>query len=92
MSKGFFYYKRTVAVDFDGVIHSFNTPWNPERGVSFVPDPPNENAIQTLLHYLDAGHTVCIFSVRNRWWRGRRAMKKWLKKHYNELYGSGGNS
>jgi hypothetical protein len=53
--------RHTIAVDFDGVIHRYDSPW-------------------------------VIFSTRCKTWRGRMAMRKWLKKHaggaWNECMGT----
>lgn len=71
--------KYTVAVDFDGVIHSYTSPW---QGAHVIPDPPVEGAIEWLrstLYRFD----VAIMSTRNKTWRGRRAMRRWLWSHYN---------
>lgn len=75
-----------ICVDFDGVIHSYVSGW---QGVSVIPDPPVEGAIEWLMAHLpvpDAlglsapykGPEVVIYSSRSKSWRGRRAMKKWL--------------
>ena len=67
----------TVAVDFDGVIHAFDTPWT---AVEVIPDPPVEGAMDWLvetIQHLD----VVIFSVRGRRLTGRRAMRDWLREH-----------
>lgn len=80
-----------ICVDFDGVIHSYKSGW---KGVSEIPDPPVEGAIDWLMAHLpipDAlggcmaapykGPEVQIYSSRSKSWFGRRAMKNWLIKH-----------
>ncbi len=69
--------KRTVCVDFDGVIHSYTSPWVAPH---LIPDPPVDGALKWMREML--GHfQVLIFSTRCRTWRGRRAMRRWLWRH-----------
>jgi hypothetical protein len=75
----------TIAVDFDGVIHSYTSGW---QGAHVIPDPPVPGAID-FLAYLSADGTpanVVIFSSRAKTWRGRRAMKAWLCEHSGGLW------
>ena len=79
-----------LAVDFDGVLHSYKSGW---KGPRNIPDPPVEGAIDWLISLLGwpdsisvfgedyKNFKVCIFSSRSKYWGGRRAMKKWLVKH-----------
>lgn len=67
----------TIAVDFDGVIHSYTTPW---VNAWTIPDPPVEGAIEWLRSMV-SHFDVVIFSTRCKSWRGRRAMKRWLWLH-----------
>jgi len=72
----------TVAVDFDGVIHRYDTPFIAPH---IIPDEPVTGAIEWLhrtLQKLD----VAIMSTRNSTWRGRRAMRSWLKSHAGNLW------
>ena len=77
-----------ICVDFDGVIQSYVSGW---KGVSVIPDPPVEGAIEWLIEHLpvpDAlggcfapkyeGPIAQIYSSRSKSWFGRRAMRKWL--------------
>jgi hypothetical protein len=62
--------------DFDGVIHSYTSGWN---GISNLPDLPvvgSKAFLETLV--LTKNAKVVIYSCRNRYLRGRRAMKKYL--------------
>ena len=70
-------YKPTIAVDFDGVIHSYISGW---RGAHVIPDLPVEGAIEWLDGLLLRFHVV-IVSTRARTWRGRRAIRRWLRDH-----------
>ena len=75
----------TIAVDFDGVIHRYETPWiNPHT----IPDPPVDGAIEWL-HRMVQDFAVVIYSTRCRTWRGRRAVRAWLKKHAGQLWWEG---
>lgn len=67
----------TVAVDFDGVIHRYDSPW---INAHTIPDAPVDGAIEWLwftMQKLD----VVIFSTRCKTWRGRRAVRRWLKRY-----------
>jgi len=69
--------KFTVAVDFDGVLHSYISPWVAPH---VIPDPPVEGAMEWLFKTIQKFEVV-IFSTRCRTWRGRRAMRRWLLLH-----------
>jgi hypothetical protein len=70
---------RTVAVDFDGVLHDHSGVW---EGVSKINGPPVPGAIHWLVRLVEyarkKGYDVEVYSGRSRSWFGRRAMKKWL--------------
>ncbi len=82
--------KPVICVDFDGVIHSYKSGW---QGVGNIPDQPVDGAIEWLMAHLPVPDEICamapehegpivqIYSSRSKYWRGRRAMKKWLIKH-----------
>lgn len=69
---------KTIAVDFDGVIHAYTSGW---KGPRVIPDGPVEGAIDFLLESLSHGYTIAIYSSRSHAWGGRRAMKHWLEWH-----------
>ncbi len=71
----------TVAVDFDGVLHSYVTPWSNEYT---IPDPPVPGAIEWLQAMLAGGLDVVIFTTRGRTPAGRDAVHLWLAKHWPE--------
>lgn len=64
----------TICVDFDGVLHSYTSPW---VNAHTIPDEPVEGAIHWLLQMIEK-FDVVIFSTRCKTWRGRRAMRRWL--------------
>jgi hypothetical protein len=69
--------KKTILVDFDGVIHSYQQPW---RGARDIPDPPVRGAILWLHRMVnDDRFEICIYSARSRQWGGVRAMRRWLR-------------
>lgn len=67
----------TVAVDFDGVIHSYTTPW---VDAATIPDPPVPGAIDWLCKMLQR-FDVAITSTRNHQPGGVEAMRAWLRQH-----------
>lgn len=79
-----------LAVDFDGVLHSYTSGW---KGPRSIPDAPIPGAIEWLEKMCDVPEAlggsfvpakpfrVCIFSSRSRYWGGRRAIKRWLIAH-----------
>lgn len=72
----------TIAVDFDGVLHSYISPWTKPHE---IPDPPVEGAIDWLRSMI-SHFDVVIFSTRCKTWRGRRAIRDWLWKYSGEVY------
>lgn len=67
-------HKYTVAVDFDGVIHRYDTPW---IDAVTIPDPPVEGAIEWL-NEIAQKFDVVIFTTRGKHPEGRDAVMKWL--------------
>lgn len=68
--------KPTICIDFDGVLHSYESGW---QGIAVIPDSPVKGAIEWLLELLRDGMQPAIYSSRSSSLRGRRAMKAWLK-------------
>lgn len=69
--------KFTIAVDFDGVIHSYTTKW---VDAATVPDPPVPGVIEWMNTMLDE-FTIVIHTTRAKELEGRVAVRKFLKKH-----------
>jgi hypothetical protein len=69
--------KYTVAVDFDGVLHRYDSPW---VNAHTIPDPPVDGAL-LWLHKILQDFDVVIFSTRCKTWRGRRAVRRWIKEN-----------
>ena len=72
----------TLAVDFDGVLHSYTSGW---RGASVAKDPPVEDAMRFLSEATDA-FVVCIYSSRSNQPGGIEAMQEYLKHHLLEYW------
>jgi hypothetical protein len=67
--------KRTISVDFDGVLHSYINPFN-----EYQLDPPTDGAIQWLVEMTDK-FNVEICSTRAKTDRGRQAIIRWLLRN-----------
>jgi hypothetical protein len=66
--------RRTIAVDFDGVLHSYRSGW---IDAHTIPDPPNHGAMDWL-NRVSRTFEVVIFTTRAKTMRGRNAIKRWL--------------
>lgn len=82
--------KYTLACDFDGVIHQHITPW---KAAHIIEDPPIPDSIGWLWK-MNQKFKVVIFTTRGRTWRGRRAVKQFLRKysHPSQWYSGWGDS
>lgn len=70
-------FRRRLCIDFDGVLHSYTSPW---AGATVIPDPPVPGA-RDFLTAAVARFEVLIFSVRNQTEGGPEAMRAWLDLH-----------
>lgn len=70
--------KPILLLDFDGVIHSCSSGW---KGARTIQDAPVEGALEFIVKAQEV-FKVCIYSSRSRQFGGKRAMRKWLKRHY----------
>jgi hypothetical protein len=66
-----------LCLDFDGVLHQYDSPWVDEATIS---DGPVPGAIAFLLEAMQH-FKVCIYSSRSKKPEGVRAMREWLYKH-----------
>lgn len=67
----------TVAVDFDGVLHSHTSPWiNAET----IPDPPVPGAIEWL-NAITKDFDIIIHTTRGEHLAGQVAVCEWLRLH-----------
>lgn len=69
--------KWTIAVDFDGVIHSYTSPW---ESAEVIPDPPVPGVIDWL-NEMTKKFKVVIFTTRGKTENGRIAVMMYLRKH-----------
>ncbi len=63
---------RTIAIDFDGVIHKYSGGWKDGS----IYDEPVAGAFEAIKAFMDAGYSVFILSTRNP-----RQIKRWLDEH-----------
>lgn len=72
-------HKKILCIDFDGVIHRYNSGW---KGVDVIPDEPVPGAIQWLTSLVqDDEFEPMIYSSRSKETAGIDAMREWLLKH-----------
>ena len=76
-------FKKTICVDFDGVLHSYTSGW---QGADVVSDDPVDGAMEWLCDLLNYGFDVCIYSSRSGQEGGIQAMQEWLCAHGMALY------
>ncbi|MHC4405527.1 MAG: hypothetical protein ACYTG0_38265 [Planctomycetota bacterium] len=73
--------RRTVCLDFDGVIHSYSSGW---CGADVIPDPPVHGARDAIAR-LRRQFKVVVLSSRCRTAEGREAVEAWLRRHSIEV-------
>lgn len=72
-------YRKAIALDFDGVIHSYTSGW---QGVDNIPDQPVPGSIGWLIGMcLYSPYDVLITSVRCNTPDGVQAMSNWISGH-----------
>ena len=64
-----------VCLDFDGVINSYKSGF---VAIDDIPDPPVEGSFEAIEMYWRDGLKIYIFSTRNSFDEGRRAIENWL--------------
>ena len=70
-------FRRRLCIDFDGVLHSYTSPW---AGATVIPDPPVPGAIEFLAAAAER-FNLSIFSVRNEAEGGPFMMQAWFILH-----------
>ncbi len=71
-------WKKTISVDFDGVLHSYTSGW---KGADVIPDPPVEGAFAWLLSVMgDDRFDPVIYSSRSNQPGGIEAMRAWFER------------
>ena len=71
----------TICLDFDGVIHSYQSGW---QGAGVVSDPPIHN-VDAAIRRLKKDYRVVVHSARCNTEEGRTAIANWLAKHQIEV-------
>lgn len=72
-------YRKAIALDFDGVLHSYTSGWH---GIDVVKDEPVPSAIGWLIGMcLYSPYDIIITSVRCNEAKGVEAMHEWLNEH-----------
>lgn len=71
-------FKKSIAIDFDGVLHAYTSPWTK---ASEVRDGPTPGALEAVKEYIMAGYNVVVYSARANDPDGEVAMHQWLQKH-----------
>lgn len=72
---------RTVCLDFDGVIHSYQSGW---KGATTIVDPPI-HGVDRAIDKLRKDFRVVVYSARCQTEDGRLAIEQWLAKHRIEV-------
>lgn len=68
---------KILCVDFDGVIHSYNSGW---KGIGIISDPPVPGAMQWLVDmHMNPDYEVHIYSARSAEKAGIGAMKLYIE-------------
>lgn len=76
--------RQTLAVDFDGVIHSYTSDW---AGYDQIPDPPTKGCAAAL-RLLSIEYNIAICSCRAAKPEGLEAIKQYLTRYdipYNQI-------
>ena len=74
--------KPILCLDFDGVIHSYDSGW---KGANIVPDAPVPGAMRFIWD-ASKSFNIHIFSSRSNQRGGIKAMKKWLETHFRNYW------
>jgi hypothetical protein len=69
--------RRTVCLDFDGVLHSYRSGW---CGATVISDPPIHGTREAVAR-LREQYCVVVYSTRCHTEEGRNAVKNWLQRH-----------
>ena len=71
----------TVCLDFDGVIHSYQSGW---QGAEIIGDPPIHK-VDAAIRKLREDFRVVVYSARCCSEEGRVAIQNWLARHQIEV-------
>ncbi len=71
--------RKTLCVDFDGVLHAYTSGW---QGLAVIADGPVPGAFEWLTRLVTDGRfEVCIYSARSKGTSGVSAMRSWFLNH-----------
>ena len=70
--------KKTIAIDFDGVIHRYSKRW---QGMDNAYDPPMDGAVEAIKRLKDEGYRLGGFSSRDV-----KVIGEWLLKYNLDVY------
>ena len=70
--------EKFIAIDFDGVLHLYITPFD---GTDIIPDPPVEGALGAIKSLYSQGYKIVIFSARAKDNSAKAAIWSWLRKY-----------
>ena len=73
--------RKTVCLDFDGVIHSYRSGW---QGPGVIPDPPIHRTKEAIAR-IRKRYRVVVHSARCADEAGLQAIENWLAKHEIEV-------
>lgn len=68
--------KKILSLDFDGVCHSYTSPW---QGAAIIPDPPVLGMWEFLLE-ATKHFRIQVYSTRSETAEGRGAMRAWFAR------------
>lgn len=75
--------KPILCLDFDGVLHSYESGW---KGADVIPDPPVPGAFE-FIEAASEKFEIHIFSSRSNQEGGLEAMENWLTNHAIDALG-----
>jgi hypothetical protein len=64
---------KTIAIDFDGVLHKYSKGWRNGE----IYDEPMEGAVGACKLLIERGYNLVVFTVR----KNTRAVEEWLRKN-----------
>ena len=70
--------KKTIAIDFDGVIHKYSKGWQDGK----IYDEPVEGALEGLMELYAKGYDVVIFTTREE----DGSVNRWIAEQYHKYF------
>ncbi len=75
---------KTIALDFDGVIHAYRNGW---EGITAIRDKPVEGVREAIKILRHRGYKILVYSTRCSTPQGRQAINEWCKKWFIKVDG-----